>query len=344
MPRCSRRSFLRGSTALGIATSTAASGEFPSRLNEEQTRATPQEDPGVKPIDTHVHVVNTRLPGSPAKAAPVGTSFDDTIAKRAESIQKEMESAGIEASLRMPRSNNGNDDPLGISETLQITERVQGLHAIGIADPTKSSHKHVDRIEAILKQGTVKAFKAYLGYLHHGPDSPGYGPYYELAAEYRLPFIFHTGDTFSHLAKLKFAHPLLVDEVAVDHPQVRFVIAHFGNPWLSDAAEVLYKNNKKERANVWADLSGFVVGSAADFENYRRSGELKEIAKDIRKAFSYADARIGSFTAATGRSHRCRPTGTSSARPFLRSIISWSFATMPKSCSSCEIVRTHESR
>ncbi len=47
-----------------------------------------------------------------------------------------------------------------------------------------------------------------------------------------------------------------MDEVAVDFPGVRFVLAHFGNPWLIDAAEVLFKN-----ANVWADLSGLFVGS-----------------------------------------------------------------------------------
>ena len=95
---------------------------------------------------------------------------------------------------------------------------------------------HLDRVEDILKKEKVKAFKAYLGYLHHGPDSPRYGPYYELAARYKVPFIFHSGDTYSHLAKVKFAHPLLVDEVAVDHPKVQFVIAHVGNPWLTDAA------------------------------------------------------------------------------------------------------------
>ena len=42
--------------------------------------------------------------------------------------------------------------------------------------------------------------------------------------------------------------PLLVDDVAVDNPDVKFVMAHFGNPWLIDAAEVIYKND-----NVWAD-------------------------------------------------------------------------------------------
>ena len=48
------------------------------------------------------------------------------------------------------------------------------------------------------------------------PDSAGYVPYYELAARYKLPFVFHTGDTYSTHAKLKFAHPLLVDSPKSD--------------------------------------------------------------------------------------------------------------------------------
>ena len=283
-----RRSFLRTSTGLGVA-SVAGSGATLSPLMAAQDKEARRECGRVKSIDTHIHVVNIRLPGIPKKAAPDGTSFDGPVRKRADSIRKEMESAGIEQALCMPRWDNADDDPLGINETLELAVEVPGLHAIGIADPTKTHQGHLDRVEDLLKKGKVKAFKAYLGYLHHGPGSPSYGPYYELAARYRLPFIFHTGDTFSHLAKVKFAHPLLVDEVAVDHPEVRFVIAHLGNPWLTDAAEVLYKNNKKERANVWTDLSGFVVGSAADFQAYRAKGELKAIAEDIRKAFDYAE-------------------------------------------------------
>ena len=34
-------------------------------------------------------------------------------------------------------------------------------------------------------------------------------------------------------------------------PDTRFVLAHVGNPWFRESAEVIYKN-----MNVWADLSG----------------------------------------------------------------------------------------
>ncbi len=114
-----------------------------------------------------------------------------------------------------------------------------------------------------MKDGKVKALKAYLGYIHLPPDDPGYEPYYKLAAAYKVPVVFHTGDTYSRKAKVRFAHPLLVDDVAVDHPDVKFVLAHFGNPWLTDAAEVVYKND-----NVWADLSALIIGDEAMFDGH----------------------------------------------------------------------------
>ena len=324
----SRRSFLRNSTGLGIAASVAACQVGEAQRKEEM----------VKSIDTHIHVVNPRIPGVPDKMGQHDNPLDVPIQDRASSIRKEMESSGIEYALCMPRWNNEDNDPLGIGETLELAAKVPGLHAIGIADPTKTLPGHLDRVEGILKEGKIKAFKAYLGYLYYGPDSPSYGPYYELAARYKIPFIFHTGDTFSPLAKLKFAHPLLVDEVAVDHPDVRFVIAHVGNPWLTDAAEVLYKNNKAERANVWADLSGFVVGLDVDFQVYRAKGVLKAIAEDIRKAFNYADALIAFSMPATGPWHRWRHTRISCARSSPRNTIKRSSAITPRNSSSSRAV------
>ena len=62
------------------------------------------------------------------------------------------------------------------------------------------------------------------------------------------------------------------------------MLAHAGNPWLTDAAEVVYKN-----VNVWADLSGLVVGSAEAFAAEERQELLQEAAAALRRAFRYAE-------------------------------------------------------
>lgn len=105
-----------------------------------------------------------------------------------------------------------------------------------------------------------------------------------MAARYQVPFIFHTGDNYSDVAKVKYAHPLLVDEVAVEHRRVNFVIAHFGNPWITDAAEVLFKNE-----NVWADLSGLLVGDETHFRTLAERGVLRRTVERIKQAIEYVD-------------------------------------------------------
>ena len=230
-------------------------------------------------IDMHVHVVEPNLPG----CSSLGDVLALPLPQRAEAIRAQMREADVEAILGMGRLE-GDDDPLGIAETLELAEAVEGLYAIGAMDPRRSEPEHLRRVERELKAGRVKALKGYLGYLHFAPDHPGYRAYYELAERHRVPVIFHTGDTWSSRGKLKYAHPLGVDEVAVDHPRVSFVMAHVGNPWMIDAAEVVYKN-----VNAYVDVSGLTVGDAAAFADPQRREALDELLSNLRKAFRYAE-------------------------------------------------------
>jgi predicted TIM-barrel fold metal-dependent hydrolase len=231
-------------------------------------------------IDVHIHVVPPQLPG----AGPLSPVLEGPVDGVAEWLRREMESAGIKGALAMGSCGAAEEDPLGVSRTLGVAALVPGLSAIGIADPRRTDSDHLRRVDTVLATRRVRALKAYLGYLHYPPDHAAYRPYYELAERHGLPFIFHTGDTYSARAKLRYAHPLLVDDVAVDHPKVNFVLAHLGNPWLTDAAEVVYKN-----LNVWADLSGLVVGDEASFNTSDRREALQEVRDAVRKAFRYAE-------------------------------------------------------
>jgi uncharacterized protein len=232
-------------------------------------------------IDAHIHVVPPNLPG-------VG-SLSGTLRMRpesvAETLRREMAAAGVTRVFAMGEWNVGDDDPLGVARTLRLGEMVPGLRAIGICDPKRGDDPdHLRRVDAELQRGRAVALKCYLGYLHYEPAHPNYRRYYELAARYKLPVYFHTGDTYSPEAKLKYAHPLGVDEVAVDHPDTRFVIAHLGNPWTVDAAEVIYKN-----LNVWADLSGLIVGNEIEPRTGEDYDGINDVANRVRSAFRYAE-------------------------------------------------------
>jgi uncharacterized protein len=140
---------------------------------------------------------------------------------------------------------------------------------VGQADLRSHSVIHcgavMDRIssqslERDLKSRRLGCLKIYLGYIHHYAYDPIYEPAYRLAEKYDVPVVFHTGDTYSTKALLKYADPLTIDEVAVKHPRVKFLIAHMGNPWIQSAAEVAYKN-----PNVYIEASGVLIGDLKRF-------------------------------------------------------------------------------
>ena len=58
-----------------------------------------------------------------------------------------------------------------------------------------------------------------------------------------------------------------LDEAAADHKRTRFVMCHFGNPFLESAAAVVEKN-----PNVSTDLSGLLDGRV-DLQRYFREQE-----------------------------------------------------------------------
>jgi predicted TIM-barrel fold metal-dependent hydrolase len=274
---------------LGLAAGTAFVGALTSLHGQACPAVSAEEPAGESAIDTHIHAVHSGVPGVKAKPKEIEALYSGPIDRMADCVKAEMSQAKVGIAFGIGSLVSPRDDPLGISRTLEIARFVPGLKAVGIADPRRNDAEHLRAVEdqIVRHRETVVALKSYLGYLHFGPEHPNYVPYYRIAANYHLPIIVHTGDNWSTKAKVKYAHPLRMDEVAVDHPEVRFVLAHFGNPWLMDAAEVVFKN-----PNVWADLSGLFVGDAKQFQTLIDAAKLPDSVpglaiSDLKKAIEY---------------------------------------------------------
>lgn len=146
-----------------------------------------------------------------------------------------------------------------------------------------------DLLEKHLKKDKCVGIKLYPGYNPMYITDPCYEPVYELAEAYKKPVAVHTGETAGVNAILKYSHPLSVDEAAVKHPGVNFVMCHYGNPWLQDAACVLAKNE-----NVAADLSGLLEGRNIPEEYFEENRGYVEYLKTwIKYAGDYSKFMFG---------------------------------------------------
>lgn len=182
-------------------------------------------------IDAHTHTAFTG-----------DTESTTGLLKTQEQYFKEWREAGIVGAVAHTTANGQNFHDL---KSRNVT------HCGGVGEVVDAK-----RIEDGLRSRKYGCIKIYLGYAHVYAYDPRYETVYRLAEKYDVPVVFHTGDTASTKAKIKFADPLTIDEVAVDHPKVNFVIAHCGNPWIESAAEVAYKN-----PNVYIECSALLTGN-----------------------------------------------------------------------------------
>ncbi|MDF2921158.1 MAG: amidohydrolase [Paenibacillaceae bacterium] len=235
-------------------------------------------------IDIHVHLSNVESFRHTANHVSL-------VDYSAAGLKREFDRNGVVLGLGMGVTeqtagafpDSTSENPMNLDLEPEIPSFL--MECVGI-NPTRleggQATAELDRIERRLQAATeVAGIKLYAGYYHHYVYDSIYGPVYELAQHYKLPVVIHTGDTYSMNGLLKYSHPLTVDELALQHRDVTFMLCHLGDPWVMDAAEVVSKN-----PNVYADLSGLVVG---DREKFNRFMHEQLFMDHFRRALIYAD-------------------------------------------------------
>ena len=75
---------------------------------------------------------------------------------------------------------------------------------------------------------------------------------YRAAEANGIPVMFHTGTSIFPGARNKYGDPMYLDDVAVDFPKMRVLLAHGGRPLWMETAFFLVRRH----ANVYLDISG----------------------------------------------------------------------------------------
>ena len=174
---------------------------------------------------------------------------------------------------------------LSMAEELSLIKDIKNLSAIGSLDVLNYKTTDLDLLDELLSKKIIKGIKFHLGYQYFYPNEKICHPIYKLCIKHDAPAIFHTGDTLTipgeRPTKIKYTHPIHIDDVAAEFPDLKIIIAHMGNPWFMDCAEVLYKND-----NVYADISGLVADYADLNSPY---GAMMK--KKIQELFIFSDPK-----------------------------------------------------
>ena len=133
-----------------------------------------------------------------------------------------------------------------------------------IAIPFASLDPHrgaaaVAEAKRLVSSGAVRGLKLHPPLQQFFPNDRLAYPLYEVFAEARLPVLFHTGHSGIGTGmpggggiRLKYGHPMPIDDVAVDFPEMPIIMAHPSFPWQDEAISVCL-----HKPYVYIDLSGW---------------------------------------------------------------------------------------
>ena len=117
----------------------------------------------------------------------------------------------------------------------------------------------VDEVRRLIRDHGVRGFKFHPNVQAFFPNDRAFYPVYEAIEEAGLPALFHTGHSGIGTGlpggggiRLKYSNPMHVDDVAVDFPSLKIVLAHPSFPWQDEAISVAL-----HKQQVYIDLSGW---------------------------------------------------------------------------------------
>ncbi|KAA9346758.1 amidohydrolase family protein [Larkinella humicola] len=106
------------------------------------------------------------------------------------------------------------------------------------------------------------------------PGDPRCYELYRYCVKHGLPILFHTGTSFVGGTPLDYSRPVHFDQVAVDFPDLRMIMAHLGHPWEGETIAVI-----RRHANVFADLSALYYRPWQFYNSMRLLVEYRADAK-----------------------------------------------------------------
>jgi predicted TIM-barrel fold metal-dependent hydrolase len=120
-------------------------------------------------------------------------------------------------------------------------DRFSGLAGI---DPTRGMQGLRDLETAVKEYGFVGAHW-YPHWFAMPPDAPQIYPYYAKCCELDIPIMMQVGHNLVYQKDRRLpsvARPILLDQVAIDFPELRLIGIHIGVPWTEEMISMCWKH------------------------------------------------------------------------------------------------------
>jgi predicted TIM-barrel fold metal-dependent hydrolase len=214
---------------------------------------------GLTAIDTHVHLESAAALGSATDVAARKYFGDTGVARDPASVAEYYRSRkmacvvfGVDERLSgRPRVANEAVAQFGV-------DNPDIAIAFASIDPTRGP-EGVREARELVASGLIHGLKLHPPSQQFFPNDRIAYPLYEVFAEARLPVLFHTGHSGIGTGvpggggiRLKYGHPMPIDDVAVDFPELPIIMAHPAFPWQDEAISVCL-----HKPTVYIDLSGW---------------------------------------------------------------------------------------
>jgi len=209
-------------------------------------------------IDVHVHPLFQEMTGRPELAPAIqrGELTSERYFYRSQVIQsmgdfqEEMKKAGIDKVVFQISGVKGvpaRPTNQRMSMLLQMSpERFIGFAGF---DPNQGEEAVAD-IEHAVKELGFKGLKTIPSGLELDINDKAFYPCYAKVQELGVPIMIHTGASSLVIgARTKYVHPLMVDDVAFDFPNLKIICAHMGGHLYMDVHSMMVRH-----PNVYADL------------------------------------------------------------------------------------------
>ncbi|MCH1865513.1 amidohydrolase family protein [Nocardioides sp. CFH 31398] len=219
----------------------------------------------VSAIDVHVHVeqdhdgclsLDDELMEASAKYFRSSDNRTPTVEDLAERYRRSGMAAVV---FTIDARTNLGREPLSSEDiAARAADHADVLIPFGSVDPLRGEAA-VDHARSLVVDHGVRGFKFHPSLQGFSPDEERFDPLWGAIEELGVPALFHTGQNGIGAGlpggrgiKLRYSDPMLLDDVAAEHPGLTIIMAHPSVPWQAQAISIA-----THKSNVFIDLSGW---------------------------------------------------------------------------------------